>query len=473
MDDDAELVESGTFRIDRARALEKLKEFQFADPSMYILAFARCAVASGATEIRIENLDDGACKLHFNGIPIPDSRLKDPFEALFTEEGEDTSKAERHLALGLLGALSTQPRSLSVESNHTALIIESIEKFDSKTHKEMYPRTAITIAWEAKLLNNAPSPLPALLAGCAMLPIDLIIDDACIPTLPESEGVPVSAFEEGSVKGFLVAAPVKDGLFSFMSSDYPSRLHLYEKGVQIDIVEHDFPIAVDVHLESTRFATTATHSGVVDNEDYAAAVETARSHCEDLVLKAALEQTERASKDLRGYLTVHGLGSKHMPTWMRLLGGTPVVGKHKKEEIEALGREARVAAWLRFTASTLLDDPERDLTSKARSALWRCPLYVSATGRPISLLQLHHQYKRIGYIPVTDPGSIYPDAWIFRFEPFLHVVWILDKDDPCLKSLFDNSLSEWGAIAAAWDISRLPFRKAFKDKDYYDSAASS
>jgi len=41
----ARLVGSGSFKVDRQRALEKLKEFQLPDPDMFLLPWIRCAVA--------------------------------------------------------------------------------------------------------------------------------------------------------------------------------------------------------------------------------------------------------------------------------------------------------------------------------------------------------------------------------------------------------------------------------------------
>jgi hypothetical protein len=38
MTDSGQLVSSGSFRIDRTRALEKLKEFQLPDPALLILS---------------------------------------------------------------------------------------------------------------------------------------------------------------------------------------------------------------------------------------------------------------------------------------------------------------------------------------------------------------------------------------------------------------------------------------------------
>ncbi len=473
MDDDAELVESGSFRVDRARALEKLKEFQFSDPALFILAFARCAVAAGASSIEVASEDSGFI-IRFDGKLFSHQRLNAPFEALFAEEG-DRSEADRHLALGILGALRTTPTTLTVESgpaeNRIHLALESVEKFGVTRKKSNESKTRINLQWGKNWIGG-PRAIPVLQEGCAMLPIPLSIDGAPVNRLPDSEKVPVHEFTAGSVRGFLVAAPLKDGLFSFGSENYPSRLYLYKNGIRVDTVEHDFPVAVDAHLEASDFSTNATYSGIITNPVFDAAVATARAHCDDLVQKAAAEQTERAARDLRGYLSIHGLGTKKIPAWLRLLGRSPLASEQKRDEIESLRREARVAAWLRHTASSILSSPERDATSQSRTALWDCPLYVSATGRPLSLSQLNRQFKRIGFIPVTDPGSVYPDAWVFRFEPFLHVVWVLDKNDTCLVNLFENNLSEWGAVRASWDIARLPFRKMFKDKDYYDTQAT-
>lgn len=107
------LVDTGSFRVDRAKALEKLKGFQFRDAEGFLLPWVRCAVASGASRIRIERIDRGL-RIRFNGDPITPATLKDPYEALFSEVG--ASGPARHLAVGLLAALRLAPAKIRIAS---------------------------------------------------------------------------------------------------------------------------------------------------------------------------------------------------------------------------------------------------------------------------------------------------------------------------------------------------------------------
>ena len=52
-EDEGVFVEGGALRVDRERALEKLKRFQLGDPGAGLFFWLRCAVASGATRFEL------------------------------------------------------------------------------------------------------------------------------------------------------------------------------------------------------------------------------------------------------------------------------------------------------------------------------------------------------------------------------------------------------------------------------------
>lgn len=110
--DEGELVERGGFRVDRARALEKLSRFQLGDPSFGPFFWVRCAVASGAARFE---LDPGLASftLRFDGRPFEREDFRDPYGALF-EEGP--APRARHLAYGLLWAYRLSPSAVSLVS---------------------------------------------------------------------------------------------------------------------------------------------------------------------------------------------------------------------------------------------------------------------------------------------------------------------------------------------------------------------
>lgn len=103
-----ELVESGSFRIDRHRAIEKLSRFQ-ADGALRRLGlWLRCAVAAGASEFVI----DGGLSFReyrFDGTPFTPEELADPYAVLFNEETE----VEPRLRFAALALLNSYHRAVS------------------------------------------------------------------------------------------------------------------------------------------------------------------------------------------------------------------------------------------------------------------------------------------------------------------------------------------------------------------------
>ncbi|MDE2292631.1 MAG: hypothetical protein KGL53_11165, partial [Elusimicrobia bacterium] len=111
-DDGAEFVESGSLRVDRPRALEKLRRYQLGDPRRGVLFWLRCACAAGAKFVNVEP-GPNTLVLTFDGRPLARADLRDPYGALFVEDAEPRG---RQLALGMLWAMRLEPSSLELES---------------------------------------------------------------------------------------------------------------------------------------------------------------------------------------------------------------------------------------------------------------------------------------------------------------------------------------------------------------------
>lgn len=114
MSDDAVFKGAGSFRVDRQRALQKLALFSMARDEDFILALVRAAVAGGAKKLHL--LKGGGLELRFSGEPFTADELKDPYAALFSD---GTTPRLRHLAVGLLTCLRTNPKLIVIESGRT------------------------------------------------------------------------------------------------------------------------------------------------------------------------------------------------------------------------------------------------------------------------------------------------------------------------------------------------------------------
>lgn len=98
--DGEQLVATGSFKVDAAKMVEKLRERQLADPEAFILAWLRCAAASGAKDIVMTQSFSGV-ELFFDGTAFSASELSQPYQVLLEGDGPDATRG-RHFAYGLL-----------------------------------------------------------------------------------------------------------------------------------------------------------------------------------------------------------------------------------------------------------------------------------------------------------------------------------------------------------------------------------
>lgn len=140
---DEELVESGSFRVDREKALEKLERYQLADPWDFAAAWARLAVESGAQRVEVSG-EAGASLLFFDGKPLPGSLLLDPVSALF---GEDADGRGRLLAVGLLALQKLAPATVELRSGGRVWLQGPEGDRTERSPEE--PGTRVRVAWQA------------------------------------------------------------------------------------------------------------------------------------------------------------------------------------------------------------------------------------------------------------------------------------------------------------------------------------
>jgi hypothetical protein len=108
------LVESGSFRVDVEKLLDKLREHQLQDPRDFILCWLRCAVASGADQITLDSTEDGLT-MTFDGRPFSSMELESPYGALLDPEAPE-AKRGRHFAYGLLAVQRLGPAFIEASS---------------------------------------------------------------------------------------------------------------------------------------------------------------------------------------------------------------------------------------------------------------------------------------------------------------------------------------------------------------------
>lgn len=111
---EAQLVDQGSFRVDAGKMLDKLRGYQLREPRDFILAWLRCAVASGAEHLVLTRTRAGF-ELRFDGRPFSSAELSQPYQVLVDGEGENAERG-RHFAYGLLALYRLAPAGVAVTS---------------------------------------------------------------------------------------------------------------------------------------------------------------------------------------------------------------------------------------------------------------------------------------------------------------------------------------------------------------------
>ncbi|MBI5201118.1 MAG: hypothetical protein HY925_06000 [Elusimicrobia bacterium] len=457
-----ELVQSGTFLVDRTRALQRLRDYQFQDPKAFLLPWARCAVLSGATTIWAQAAGEGVV-LSFDGKPFDAARLKEPYAALFGDEPD--GERWRHLAVGLLAALRLQPASVTVTSG-AALERHRLSVYSLEQPETLSPfhasareaRTEIEVKWPESLMAavglsagaaNADGAIGRLRAAAGMLKIPLLIDGKAVPTADLGDW-PSVRFEEDGARHLLVAKEYGK----------PVQLHLYRQGIRVGTKPLESALSFSAHVDDDRFNLDASHGQVVD-DGVVSHIETIVSrHADELLFRMCEEQSKVSAAQTRDSLGVSALTGLPLAVRLRMAfaaGVRPLAGT-----LEKVRRESLLAEWLRRAAIRRLEltmIETFEVLSPALKALWDAPLYVSVTGKPLSLFQLAWQWRTLRRVPYSNPQIRYPDPWVFGFEPSVHILWLTDENDPCLRGMFGRDLKEWGAGDTALELLKLGVRK--------------
>lgn len=103
----------GVFTLDQAEAIRKLREYQVAEPSEFVLSLVASAVASGAEWVRTESTW-GGFRLEHNGATVSHGHLVTLFSSLLGGRSDGEFAAVRELAFGLNALNALRPSRLRV-----------------------------------------------------------------------------------------------------------------------------------------------------------------------------------------------------------------------------------------------------------------------------------------------------------------------------------------------------------------------
>ncbi|TBR17827.1 hypothetical protein EPO15_16080 [bacterium] len=199
---EALLVGAGAFKVDRARMVQKLAQFQTGDPEGFLLPWLRLAVASGATRLEL-SLRETGLELQFDGKPLGARFCDDPFEALVGEEdASGEADRHRHLAWGLLNLLPLAPRAVVGRSGAARLLVEP-KGVEKKHWVDPEPRlgTALRVVfdgWDADL--KAARCLARAREAWGLADAELTVDGKAVPAWEPRPGVG-TRFSVGGARG--------------------------------------------------------------------------------------------------------------------------------------------------------------------------------------------------------------------------------------------------------------------------------
>ncbi len=416
------LVASGSFRVERGRALEVLREVQMEDAEQFLLPFIRCAVASGATRLSLE--DEGrAIVMRFDGRPLPEGLIHDPYRCLFEETGPDTVRG-RQFAYGLLAALRLKPFVVSAVSGQARMSLAP-EGWAGAAVPE--PPTAGTVIrvrwrlWKSRALRRRC--LDKAAAAFGLCSAELTVRGEPVSSLPEPAEFPILGFQDGALTGLL--APAHPG---------PSGARLYYLGAMVcEIAWRESSLPALAYLSDERFVLNASLSGVVKDPVLAGALRA-----------AALRVPEFLALALRRQSEVY-----------------PVLGRRLARLAWSSSKdrlwESRVAAWLRLIAVAIApDSPEGALLAQRLEAAspgsakaWEnTPLFLSARGEGLSIPRL----RSAGMIRASRW------RWVRLFSGF--TVWCPDDESASqLRMLFPRGVKWFGPWWSPLDWPIAAFRR--------------
>ena len=224
--DGAQLIASGSFRVDVSRLIAKLRDRQLADARDCLLPLFRCAAASGATRV-VATSGLSELTLHFDGRPFGVRELSDPFRSLAEGEGEDALRL-RQLAYGLLGLQGLDIRGVQVTSGgpsgQASLVLAKPGVRPSGIEINRSEGTLLRVLWGGwGSWWRGREALGRLRAAYGLSPTSLIIGGRALPAFP-GKGEDWVPFESAAWRG----------AFRFLPDDGPSRVWLFWLGTLVE-----------------------------------------------------------------------------------------------------------------------------------------------------------------------------------------------------------------------------------------------
>ena len=300
---DATQIQQGRFRLDWERALDKIKDFQLADPHRYVLEVIQAAVAGEATSIKAYTDSDDVI-LQFDGRQYTRQELERLFDYLFTREAE--LEPLRQLALGVNAALGLKPRFVAVDSgdgqqgfrlrlsSHTDVEVTPLPADQVLDGTRVHVRDRISFKVLSRAVSEAAE-VGLMRQACRHLPVPLVLQGQDLRR-PEEQGLISHCFDVAGIRGELI-------LPASVQATLP-QISVLMNGVQVCQLDEDSArrVGVAVHgfVDNPALTRNASHSGIHDNEELRRTVSRVRLEARKLLrswLKQILPQEPEGRQD--------------------------------------------------------------------------------------------------------------------------------------------------------------------------------
>lgn len=450
---EGELVETGTFRVDAARMKEVLSRYQLKRAEQFAAAWLRCSTACSARELRL-SLAEGPAgagfELSFDGQPLAAADLEDLYSGLFA--GGNT--AGRFLAAGLLALQRTAPSSITVSSGGRA--------------------AELTPAGQRRASPPADGGLTSLRVlwghGAPGLPFPAVRDEflRCLDLCPASftcSGDTVSGYgrQEAGRSGIYFSIGGRRGAVRRLDREivtpdgqHPeqdSQVSLHVLGVKVEALAWRLPpVAVALDVNDDALDLDVTMAACVKNEKLDAVRLFAVELVQDL-LRAETGRQRAALADLgaalgdRRTLRLWRARMKSEEAWTaattdwkdawlpeffrQFFEAAPV-----SPIVERLYDEGFRYWWLQDACRRVLKGRETAPQTPWHRALWEAPVMLSCAGKPLSLADLHARRSGGRMTVSRSTAAEYPAA--------AKAVWLASfRDEDFLNEWFPKTIWDW------------------------------
>jgi len=318
---EGEVEAHGGFSIDKAKAREKMRQFQLSDPRQYVLMLVQAAVHQGATHIEFQ-IDADDMEVWFDGEGYSKADLDDLFVSMFGDRGRSNLRSRQELAIALNGALALNPRWVKVwshragqavslqmrpgpDSTDSAEACPSRDEGGTRVHVKQRFRPGLALRF-VKNLQGTIAEESILKERVCYAELPIILDGGRIS----------SGLRLGTVAGRIdVEGDGIRGFCGFRVERDPPRATLDVLNAGVWLATHPlpaFPAGFVAMVDSTALRKDVSQTDVVRDDAYTAVL----GHLNIALERSLLSMARTFQDDPRDWEELPGALRSRMPTWI-------------------------------------------------------------------------------------------------------------------------------------------------------------